>query len=398
MRLLFTLLVVTSLIYACDSDGSSQSGLNDPIETSGGLLNGGLVGRVVTANNDLLPIEIDLATGLTRLLPVRTIQEGLPGENWERGAIQGYFSANLDGTSYVQSIVECRRDNDAGFNDLYIYDSCAAVYDSGLAINYFFAIPNTQIDGAVKISRSGSYVAYNEFERASETFSMLYIADLAAGMDLEQYDIPIDNNGSAGESPFAWGPDDILIYSVPSDERISLYITNPVSWAPARTINLSAERQGEVTSLEFSPDGTKILIGYDPPGPYSGSVLILDLNSLDVTTPVVDVRDANTIPLLDDVKGNLVSPRWSPDGRHIMVVSESSGAGPIIDPTTGEATVIADTNILYAVPADASLTVVNGSQPTAAIAIAASRPSGGELTTSFQGYLTFDFPYYDWVP
>lgn len=396
----WSLFSVLLAISSCDSGDALQGGLNDPIGPSAGLLNGGLIGRVITSDKDLQPIEIDLATGTTRFLPINTIQDGLPDENWGRGELQAFFSANLSGSHYVQSIVDCRYDNNAGFNDLYRYDSCMAVYNEDLRRVFFAAIENTQIDGAIKVSRSGKYVAYNEFERISSSgpFSILNIADVTTNTNIESYDIPIEDRSEAGASAFAWGPGDILVYSVPSDERISLYITNPVSWAPARTINLSANRQGNVSSLEFSPDGSKVLIGYDPPGVFSASVLLLDLDTLDVTVPVVDNRDVNTIPLIDDVKGNLVSPRWSPDGRHIMLVSERSGAGPIIDVPTGEATVIPATNVLYAVPSDALRTVVNGSEPTEAITITARRVTGGDLTASFQGNLTFTYPYYDWIP
>ena len=391
--ILSSLLMLTACGGSDDStsEGSLAGNAGSSVDDSSvndGSLNGGLTGRLVMSNSDLLPIEIDLSTGESRLLPIRTLQGSFPDENLEDGLKVGYFTGSVNGSGYVQSIEKCI-DNEI---------SCVATYDGSFNRTGIARLTNVEIDGAAKVSRSGAYVAYTEFFNVTDPFLSLKIVDVVAVTTIDEFQPTFAIPSDADNSPFAWGPNDILAYSVPSDERVSIRITDPLSWTPFRTINLDSRLQGDITSLEFSPDGSKILIGYDPPGILSASVSILDLETLAITVPVVEVGDVNTIPLLDDVESFLVSPRWSPDGRHIMVLSVKSGAGPIIDATTGGATVIAGSEVLWAVPADGIRTVINGDQPTAAIAIAARRVTGGDLTTIYQGATALTFPYFDWVP
>lgn len=388
------------LIVACGDGAEPITGSNtgnppSPSVSGASSFNNGLSGRVVTSYRDL-PVELNLATGLHRNLPIKTIQDELAEQNLTIHGVSEYFTSNVTGTGYVQTVQDCY-DTEPGADD----DSCVAVYNSRFERLTVFRTPGIRISGAAKLSRSGKYIAFNEFGiGVLSRYSILRIVDVSARSIVDTYVIPIDTsarNISADESPLTWGPNDELMFSVPSDERVTIYMTNPVSWAVARTVNLPASYRGEAESLSLNLDGTKLLIGYEPEdGLGVGSVLLLDLDTLDVTVPVVDARDAATVPLRDEVSGNILSPGWSPDGQYIMVVKKSAGGSPIFD-VNGDVSAIAASNELYAVPANASRTVINGDQPSRAIVIRTQDPSNGQVDTFFRGDLATDIPYFDWV-
>ena len=113
----FPVIVVLSCLLTLTACGGSSNSTSedaiggqsdDPSGLAGnGALNGGLSGRLVMSNDDMLPIEIDLSSGTSRLLPIRTLQESIPDENLEDGIRQGYFTGSVNGSGYAQSIEEC---------------------------------------------------------------------------------------------------------------------------------------------------------------------------------------------------------------------------------------------------------------------------------------------------
>jgi Tol biopolymer transport system component len=81
---------------------------------------------------------------------------------------------------------------------------------------------------------------------------------------------------------------------------------------------------GDVTSLAWSPDGSRIAYGTMPAGKY-GDLELADLNEVRVSVYSVDVLSAdhallaNVIgPVVGDGEGSGI--RWSPDGRRIAVL------------------------------------------------------------------------------
>lgn len=100
----------------------------------------------------------------------------------------------------------------------------------------------------------------------------------------------------AGPSPLDWTPNEELVYTVPSDTGIVVYVTKLGSQEVANTISLPDTYKGNVTSLDVSPDGSNLLMGYNPKqGPYRSGVLLLDMQTLQVLLPTVVPSEANNI-------------------------------------------------------------------------------------------------------
>ena len=140
-----------------------------------------------------------------------------------------------------------------------------------------------------------------------------------------------------------WTPNDELIYTVPSEDRVIVYITEPGSLDVARTVRLPSSYAGQVKTLDASPDGSKLLMGYVPPfGVRVSGVLLLDLATLQITVPAIVESEIDIVPLGDDIKGRITAPTWSPDGEWILL---TEGSGEFFG--TGVAT----SEQMYAVPA-----------------------------------------------
>ena len=307
------------------------------------------------------------------------------------------------GGQYVHTIRDC----EVRSSGIEAYNSCITISDTAGNLVRAIVFDDKAFELPPKLSPSGKYVAYNDFDReCCHRTSWLYIDLVADVSTVDSFEIDIEGigvidggpgdyngvgrYGSSSESPMDWLPNDQLVYTVPSDFEVIIYITKPGSLDIAKKITVPDLYQGDVESLDVSPDGTQLLIGYDSPkGLWNKGVLLLDLDTLDITVPAIDPGDAGKIPLGDDMEGYVYAPRWSPDGKWIMVLSGQH----IVAVGAAGAAFISDLT-MYAVPADKSYTVLTQDEPTEAIAIRLVRPDKpeeGPVSTFHSG------SYYEWV-
>lgn len=398
------IVIFTSLLFLSGCGGSGGSTRQDPAvgpngdstpstddQPVSGDFNGGLTGRLLAVYKDK-PVQIDLSTGLVSYMPIESIQDWLTDNghsvNTHSASNKSHFEAGGPSSSqYVQTVPQCFRDEE----NLRFYDSCFAIYDAGYQRLNNVRIRDREIALAAKLSPSGRYVAFNEYFTIPGTkqWSDILLMELAGLSYVDTLELDIDNSAEASDSPLAWTPNDELVFTVPSDDRVVVYITSPGSLDIANTITLPASYQGEVMSLDVSPDGTRLLMGYNPSkGPYFGGVLLLDLNTLEIFVPAIVPSEVNQVPLGDNIKGNLLAPRWSPDGQWIMVIEGD---------TIFNDTAVNRPTYIYAVPANKSRTVLTADEPTDAILITLEYPDKpGLLTNSWRGE-DYVYHHYDWV-
>ncbi len=370
------------------SEQPSNGGSSQPVQSTGGF-NGGLTGRIITTYKDE-PVQLDLSSGLMTKLPVDTIQDWL-ARNGHDSDTNSYFGAGgISSAQYIQTVPECFRDEET----LRDYDSCIATYDDNFVKLEQIRLTDIELTLPAHLSPSGQFVAFNEYHSfAGIRWSNLLLMDVAGKSIVDSFAIDVGESGpryvQADPSPIAWAPDDALIYTVPSDDRVVVYITKPGSLELDNTITLPSSYQGEVVSLDVSPDGSKLLIGYNPSqGVFLGGVLLLDLESLQVFVPAIVPAEVDIVPLGDDIKGYIRTPRWSADGQWIMV---RQGRGSFLD------TSVSTTEHLYAVPANKSRTVLTMESPTEAVLINVEYPDRpGQLTNAWLGDDIYESDF-DWV-
>jgi len=356
------------------------------VGSNSGVLNGGLTGRILSTFRDE-PGQMDLSTGVITALPIDSIQDWLARNNF-RSDRESYFgSGGTDSSQYIQTVPKCiRRPRTLSF------DSCIAIYSLNFEKTQQFRLSDIELSGQASLSPSGKFIAANEYNplggyRSSE----IVLVDLADKSIVEIFGIDLGEQGSqqyrrSSNTPLAWTPNGALVYTAPSEDRVIVYITKPDSLEIVESIALPALYSGTVTSLDVSPDGSKLLMGYNPRnGLNYGGVLLLDFETLSISVPAIVPSEVDIVPLGDNIKGYIRTPRWSPDGQWIMVVE---GVGAYFDFN------IATYEYLYAVPADKVRTVLTTDSPTDAILIKMEHPDSHRgLIDAWLG----DDSSYDWV-
>lgn len=371
-------------------DSTDQLPTDDSIEspnTTG--FNGGLVGRVITTY-DNKPVQLDLASGLMTEVPVDTIQDWLASNEVDPISVfseRSYFGVGgVASTQYIQSVTKCLPQEDSPLD----YHACVAVYGADYQRVHNVLIRDRELYYAPKLSPTGRYLAFSEFwSFAGNRSAAIFLLDLEGLSYEDSLQIDLDGKIKAAASPLDWAPDGSLVYTVPSDDSVVIYFTEPGSLELANSIRLPALYQGEVESLDVSPDGTKLLVGYVPDGGIrKGGILLIDLETYGISVPAVVESEVGIVPLGDNIKGSIRSPRWSPDGQWIMMIQ---GRGNYFGPGVSTAA------HLYAVPASKSRTVLTMESPTEAILINVQYPDrSDQLSDSWLANEGWEF-YYDWV-
>lgn len=403
----FAILPLFQLIAACDGGGdpvltqadpqtTSQDSQNTPSTSGNPSINGGLTGRLLTTHEGR-PIQIDISSGAVSDVPIDSLNDWLSRQGLEANSDTAYLvSGNESSGRYVETINECRfvSQDVAGHTIDGYYDTCVSIYNNqDYQTIRRVRINDRQLSGPAKLSPSGQYLAMNDyFWPSCCRRSTILLMDVAQST-LEVTDSFTVNMGEVedvvGESPLDWTPNNELVYSLPSDSKAAVYITKPGSLEVAMTIRLPATYQGDIYSLDVSPSGTQVLIGYNPrQGPYLAGVLLLDLDTLNLSVPAVVPSEANIVPLVDNIQGFIRNPRWSPDGEWILVVNGQSTL------TTGLGAAFTTDPNLYAVPARSSHTVLTTEQQTEAVLISTANPSDpqGVPDTEYRGNV-----YLEWV-
>jgi WD40 repeat protein len=354
------LLYLVASLAACDAGSDGQTGLYaDPGSSASNVnsLNGGLSGKLVTTISSN-PLQLfDLSSGTYE--PMRLSY--MPDIMAERGEpIYSSFSIlafnrTAPESGFVQSFFECYKD--------YIYhNSCVAVLAADGSVRKILRTEG-ELNHEAKLSPDGNFIAMNEFyEVSGPTDSYLQIRNTSDFDTTHEIKLRSSNNHD-GKAVVEWGAAGELYYTNSTDQQAIIYVTKPYTLETAHSITLPDQYTGEIESLDISPDGKKLLIGYDPAAlnaVSTGSIFLLDLETRTLTVPAIDHRDAGVQPLGDDVAGNVHSAAWSPDGQWILVlhgwyVSTGGYADPLELPQFPEPSG-RGVRRMFAVPADGEYT------------------------------------------
>jgi len=153
------------------------------------------------------------------------------------------------------------------------------------------------ISAEVKLSRDGQWAAYITYPDG-----VLWKSKLDGSQKL-QLSIP----GLRPSLP-EWSPNgkQIVFFGFSSGQRPKMYTVSTDGGTPQQPIPGDSSEEWDTT---WSSDGNKVAFGGPPANPES-TIQVLDLNTHQVST-------------LPNSKG-LFSPRWSPDGRHIVAMPYDS--------------------------------------------------------------------------
>ena len=374
-----------------DEPGSGQT------PSSGGV-NGNLTGRLFTTIN-FQPYEFDLATGAGRELPIQTNKEYLVSVG--RGDLAGESNYFVPGDSASPRFVETTYDCFSAPTG-----ACLSVYDNEFRTTRRMALYDSTLTEPAKISHSGRYVVTSDLDPWSNEVAYITIRDVTintanvAETLVSRLEVNNERSGR-GELPghpvVEWGPNDEVYFTVPSDQRPTVYITEPRSLTVARTIRLPSSYQGVIEHLDIHPDGGRLLLGYrgrTGSVDTNGIVINLDLDSLSIRIPAVNRADVQTKPIGGNFVSQFSNPMWSPDGAHIMFLNNKYRGGAAVSSS------VANVNQLVVLPASASREIVNQSfesTPSPAIIIRLNDVvSSGQLNARWRGD-TVKQGHIDWV-
>lgn len=362
--------VLLSLCLAgCDDDG--KSGFVDRTEAD--AINGELSGRIITTY-DFRPYEFDLSTGKARELPLLSTYDYIEDQESNHGgelpgAPYNLFTAsnNPANQGYVEVLYDCFRVPTR---------SCVSVYDADFQV-VKRVVSESWFQEPVKLSDSGNLLAmsdkYGQFFETTE----IQLMDVATGSVLDSIEMSEEDRGNnlPDHAVTEWGTRDELIFSLPGDERPTVYVTAPGTLDVERTITFPSHYSGVITSLDMHPDGKQLLIGYegntDELFEYNGLALVLDLDDLSLRIPAIDQADAEKFPIGENFKSQFVNPIWSPDGTRIMILNMFAIGGTALTPDVIyiDGTVVVNRFIeisdnLIVIPADSDRLVINRDDDT----------------------------------
>lgn len=328
--------VLLAVLIGCGGGGQGDNGLGTEATFDNGdqgqnippagAVNGDLSGRLF-ATRDFKPYEFNLATGSVTQLPLLSTYEFLMSQPGDGASSEfNYFTAvnRTSGVVFAETLYDCFRVPDR---------SCLSFFDENFQVVSRLSTDDRVLTEPSKISLSGQYAVLSDMELFFNDSAFLVIIDIESGQAIET--LEIDNTLATRESPrdnpvVEWGLNDEIIFTVPSDNRPTVYVTNPETLEIARTIQLPASYTGFINSLDLHPDGNLLLLEYRVLGEFNSTVIVLDLDTLDIRFPAVHSDDADSIPLSDEFQSQFTNPMWSPEGSNIMFLNRFSLAGAAV--------------------------------------------------------------------
>lgn len=362
-----------------NGDAPASDGSGNSAPATGSMFNGGLTGTLMSTNSDSTSSRssYDFSTG--RYSPYVTlydIQNGLKEHGFELNRSFSMISFNraAPNTGFIQTYPECVRTGT--ISEFNITDrGCVVVYNPDATVRGSLVTFNI-LHSPAKLSPDGRFIVMNDWYEGDYEPASSYL-EIHPSNDPKEITHSIKlpaTKYNNGKSVAEWGASGEIYYANSADDTATIYVTAPYTLDTVQTIELTGY-PGQIETLDISPDGGRLLIGYDPAAlnaVSTGSVFILDLATLKLTVPAIDYLDSGQRPLGDDVEGYLRHPAWSPDGKWILLLHGHNVATvvPTLDPYIYDPLQISDVPVvrMYAVPADGEY-----------IELGSGRASGGAI-------------------
>lgn len=304
------MIIFSAIIAACGGGNA-----NNPSPLSSSNPNPDISGHILSVDEGWL-WKMNLGTGrFTKISEARY-----------RGSKYSLSPAVYKGDEFILRIRDCLPSG----------KSCVVTLDeSAIKVGQFDL--SGRIRGAVKMSRDRQYVALTIQYGGSiinDTYLEIY--------DRNGYLISDERVGTTAVTlHFDWLPDGRLVYSSNYGDRRSIYVTLPYSAKVERQLSLPSGLKGAIHEVAASPDGKQLAFGLVDESNFAATV---------ATPWVVNVDGSNFRQLAvdphagDDEHTHINNPKWSPDGRWILVKYGGARGGSISNPGV--------LGYLFAVPSD----------------------------------------------
>lgn len=316
-----SVLLIMALTNACGGGGNSG-----PIGDGGGdnppssdILNPDISGHLFFEKSGRA-WRMDMATGKYTVIPNTNWRDQDQRYPLAGGVAEFYaYPVDYDDSEFVVEARDCKR----SYNDVLAPKlTCIAMQD--MNGNYLgqFDVFYDVTSSSIEMSRDHQYLAL--FRRVGQSVSS------------DQWFEIYDRNGTLISDKkleprsFAWLPDGRLVYT----RDRSFYFTKApdANGKPTTDVDirmtLPDNLQGWPGQIAVSPDGTQLA--------FSLITRIVTAVSMDSTPYIMNIdgtglRQLATTPNIDIIESMINSPKWSPDGRWILVregnFSNSGGGG-----------------------------------------------------------------------
>jgi Tol biopolymer transport system component len=314
----FTVISITSLFVACGGGGGGDGGTNTPTTNLNGNLNPKLTGNLLFEYDDNAWL-MDVSSGNYTKVPNTywaTHETIFDAANY----FWLHMGTNLHKEFIVASLDDCNRDN-AFKNEV-----CVGIQDldGNYLANYRF-LGDSQ--GPAKLSNDNQYFAIiNEDGSAHEDSLQIYDR---AGNLISSHVVSTQN--------FDWLDNNKIIYT----EDRKFVITEELSTNPDRQLTLPSGLDGTIGDVEVSPQKDKFAFTLIT----SGTLVSTHSTPWVVNVDGTELRQL-AVSTSDDPPPSISSPRWSPDGKWILLREGAySGSSPYNPGSNGYAYVIPAENM-----------------------------------------------------
>ncbi|MFV2058893.1 MAG: TolB family protein [Thiohalomonadales bacterium] len=370
-KTLLFVIVITSVV-ACGSDSANDTN----IDTTGSnkTQSKRLTGSILVLGYDWL-WKMDMATG-----SFAKVQ----GTHWKTSGdyhnVANFLLSPIayEGDEFILSVQNCLPSD--------TFTSCIVTLDEK-AIKITQFVLSGKIYDAAKMSRDRQYVA----------FTIQYGGSITNDTYLEIYDrsgnLISDDRISTNLARLSidWLPDGRLVYSVRSEENRSIYFTSPYSTIVERNLTLPINIPGSIDKIAASADGKRIAFSLVSSSSFAATRATPWVTKIDGT----NLHQLAVDPHADGTESSYINnPKWSPDGRWILVKYGGATGGSISNPGV--------LGYLFAVPSDGvkvPLSPYDDSIETTAIQIKSDWYTvfydRGETTFNEDRWPNLD---YDWIP
>lgn len=299
-----SILLITVLTSGCGGSNSSPNPQAPPSPTD--ILNPDLSGKLLLRDNDVSSISpggwtMDMATG--KYTPI-------PKTNWKHDDYNELFSfigrryvditsPGYDSSSFL--VVASSSLVDLNVSTVIVKQSLNGDYLDELEVLW------GSVNRPVKMSPDGQYVA------------LFRVLDPLRDTRFEIYDWSgaLVSSKKMSNRHFSWlPPDGRLVYT----EWRSLHFTAPNSVESERYLTLPDDfPEGWIGKFSISPDGTRLVFSLttERGDPFAGEYANAEpyIMNIDGT----GLRKLATTPHAGTAESRINNPRWSPDGRWILV-------------------------------------------------------------------------------